>query len=267
MYKAVFLDLDGTLLDDKKEISKENKDAIEYVKSKDGLVIICSGRQKNAVVDYKKLADASRYVICSNGTQIYDCDLNEELYSCRVDQDISKILLDYVVKNNFYIRIEDSYARYINSKEYFFKHEIILDSYEDMLKLILEDNVLQITIGTKTEEEMNQVVDFIKSLNRKDIKIENLYPPVEYGVQMYSANIINVNASKGNAIYGLCKYLHIDINEVIAIGDDENDLSMIKMAGLGVAMGNAEEEVKKVAKVITKTNIQNGVAEILRSKF
>lgn len=267
MYKVVFLDLDGTLLDNKKEISQENKDAIEYVISKGGQVIICSGRQKNAVVDYKQRAGASRYVICSNGTQIFDCDTNEELYACKVDQDISKILLDYVYENNFYIRIEDSYARYINSDKYLVKHEIILDSYEDMLKLILEDNVLQITIGTDTQEQMDQVVDYIHSLNRKDIKIENLYPPVEYAPQLYSANIINTNASKGNAIYGLCKYLHVDINDVIAMGDDENDLSMIKAVGLGVAMGNATKQIKEVAKEITKTNVQNGVAEILRSKF
>jgi hydroxymethylpyrimidine pyrophosphatase-like HAD family hydrolase len=75
------------------------------------------------------------------------------------------------------------------------------------------------------------------------------------------------NVSKGNAIYGLCKFLKIDINDVIAIGDGINDISMIKVVGLGVAMENGEPEVKAVAKEITTTNLENGVAKVLKEKF
>ena len=66
---------------------------------------------------------------------------------------------------------------------------------------------------------------------------------------------------------GLCKFLKIDIKDVIAIGDGLNDISMIKTAGLGVAMENAEKEVKEIADEITSTNLENGVAKILRAKF
>ena len=80
-------------------------------------------------------------------------------------------------------------------------------------------------------------------------------------------NIINKNTSKGNAINGLCKYLKLNINDVIACGDDLNDISMIQTVGLGVAMGNAVPIVKEYAKEVTKTNIENGVAEVLFNKF
>ena len=79
--------------------------------------------------------------------------------------------------------------------------------------------------------------------------------------------MINKNASKGNAIYGLCKYLKIDLKDVIVIGDDKNDLSMFKVAGVSVAMENASRELKKEADEITKSNIQNGVAEVLYKYF
>lgn len=267
MYKAVFLDLDGTLLTDDKQVSEENKKAIKYAQGKGGIVCICSGRQKDAVKAYKELAGCDRYMICSNGTQIYDCDNEEELFSCSLDQDVCNILTKLVVENDFYIRIETSYCRYVNSKDYFIKYEVILEDNKELFKLIEDNKILQITIGTKTEEDIKKVVKYIENLNRNDIKIENVFAPDKHASDAWSANIINTNASKGNAIHGLCKYLKIDINDVIAIGDDNNDISMIKNVGLGVAMGNASEDVKTCAKEITKTNMENGVAEILNSKF
>lgn len=267
MYKAVFLDLDGTLLTDEKNVSEENKKAIKYVQSKGGVVCICSGRQKDAVKVYKEMAGCDKYIICSNGTQIYDCENEEELFSCALEVDVCKIIAKFVIENDFYIRIETSYCRYVNSKDYFIKYEVILDNNEELYDLIRENRILQITIGTKTEDDIKKAIEFIESLNRKDIKIENVFPPDPHASNVWSANIINSNASKGNAINGLCKFLKIDIENVIAMGDDTNDLSMIKAVGLGVAMGNAGEDVKQIAKEITKTNMENGVAEILYNKF
>lgn len=265
MYKAVFLDLDGTLLDDEKNISKENKDAIEYAKQKGVYVCLCSGRQKDAVKNFKEMANSSRYIICSNGAQIYDCDNNEELFSCTIDKEICEILAKFVLENKYYIRIENSYTRYINSKDFFVKYEIILEDENELFKIIDEDKTIQVTIGAKNEEEIHKVINFVNSLNRKDIKIENVFPA---GIgNIWVANIINTNTSKGNAIQGLCKYLKIDINDVIAIGDDSNDISMIKNVGLGVAMENAGDDVKRVAKEVTKNNNQNGVAEIINAKI
>ena len=267
MYKAVFLDLDGTLLTDDKMVSEENKKAIKYVQSKGGIACICSGRQKDAVKAYKEISGCDKYIICSNGTQIYDCEKDEELFSCNLEKDICNTLAQYIIENRLYIRIETSFCRYVNSKDYFVKYEIILDSNEELFEIINKNNILQVTIGTKTEEDMKKVIEFVENLKRTDIKIENVYPPDEHAAKAWSANIINNNASKGNAIYGLCKYLKIDIEDVIAMGDDSNDISMMKTVGLGVAMGNAGDDVKLYAKEITKTNMENGVAEILYKKF
>lgn len=267
MYKAIFLDLDGTLLDDNKNVSEENKKAIQYAKEKGVYVVLCSGRQKDAVKTFKEMADSSRYIISSNGAQIYDCEKNETLYTCTIDKDICEILVKYIIENKYFIRIENDYVRYVNSPKLFIKHEIVLDNQQELFNIINEDKIIQLAIGAPTKEEIYKVVDFIKSLNRDDIKIENVFPTEVGETKFWAANLINSNSSKGNAIYGLCKYLKIDINNVIAMGDDLNDLSMIKTVGLGVAMENALEEVKKVAKEITKNNNENGVAEIIKSKI
>ena len=82
---------------------------------------------------------------------------------------------------------------------------------------------------------------------------------------MHAIHVNNPTISKGNAMAGLCKFLKIDLKDTVAIGDKINDISMIKMAGLGVAMGNATEDVKKVADFITTTNDEDGVAKVLEN--
>lgn len=265
MYKAVFLDLDGTLLDDNKKISEENKEAIKYVQSKEGQVILCSGRQPNAMKDYKNEINASDYMIGCNGAIIYDYKNNQVLFESNVSDDLVYNLYNYCIKNNYLARIDTKYARYISDMNYFISKEIKME--DDINKFINENKVLQFTIGTKTENQIDEVIEYINSLNRTDIKIENRYHIKLKQFEIWAINVINKNASKGNAINGLCKYLKIDLDKVIAMGDDLNDISMIKIAGCGVAMGNAKEKVKEYANEITLTNNENGVAKILRSKF
>lgn len=266
MYKAVFLDLDGTLLDDEKNISEENKKAIEYVRSKGALVCVCTGRQMDISKKFKEMAGASRYIIYSNGTGIYDCDKNENLFFASIPRAICLELYKLVEKNNIFIRLDTKYGRYINDASYLLNTEIVLEDKESE-KFFIDNDVLQITIGCKEEKFLDKISDCVKRISN-DIKIENKFKNDNVnGKLLWSINIINVSASKGNAIQGLCKYLKIDTNDVIAIGDDMNDISMIKNVGLGIAMGNSIPSLKDYAKEVTKSNIENGVAEVLLNKF
>lgn len=265
MYKAVFLDLDGTLLDENKKISQENKEAIKYAKEKGAQVILCSGRQKSMIKDYKEEINASDYIICCNGAEIYNCAQKESLFMSVLSEDLAYNLYEFSEKNNFLVRYDTQYGRFINNMNYFIQKEVELE--KDIKKFISENNILQITIGTETENEIDEVIKYIESLNRNDIKIENKYIAKTKNFKIWAINIININASKGNAINGLCKYLKIDVKDVIAMGDDLNDISMMKIVGHGVAMGNALPLVKEYAKEVTLSNEENGVAKILKSKF
>ena len=265
MYKAIFLDLDGTLLDDDKNVSEENKKAINMAENKGVSVCLCSGRQKEFVKKIKKKAGInSQYLISSNGCEIYDLKNNEVLFTANLENYLSQKLYEFCSKNQYLIRLDTVYGRYINNMEYEYSGEIEIS--ENIEKFLEQNNVIQITVCTKTEEEIDEVIKYIKTLG-EDIKIENRYQTGNKNWSLWAVNVINRNASKGNAIFGLCKYLKIDIKDVIAMGDDLNDISMIKEAGLGVAMGNAISEVKQAADEITKTNNENGVAEIINSKI
>ena len=80
MYKIVFFDLDETLLTDEKTVLEENKKAIVDINKLGVQTVICSGRQANAVKMFKEMAGTGRYVICTNGTEIYDYEENREIY-------------------------------------------------------------------------------------------------------------------------------------------------------------------------------------------
>ena len=145
------------------------------------------------------------------------------------------------------------------------KHDIVFN-IEEGKDIILDNDILQISFLMETEEERKEAIDFVKENVSTNIKIENIFK-TGYNEEFFAINIVNTNVSKGNAIYGLCKFLKIDINDVIAIGDGINDISMIKVAGLGVAMENGEPELKSVADEITTTNLENGVAKVLKERF
>ena len=265
MYKAVFLDLDDTLLDNEKNISNENKEAIKYVKEKGGLVCIASGRSIEATKKYKNLSDASRYIIYSNGAGIFDCDANEKLFLADIEKGICLVLYKYSVENDIGIRIDTPYGRFISDEKYALKLDIVFKP-EEGENIIIDNDVLQISFLSEEEEKRSKVIDFVNENIPKTVKIENVFK-TGYSEEFFAINLINTNVSKGNAIYGLCKFLKIDINDVIAIGDGLNDISMIKMAGLGVAMENGTPEAKAIADEITTTNLENGVAKVLREKF
>lgn len=260
MYKAIFLDLDGTLLDNEKNISKENIDAIERAKAMGVLVCICSGRQIDITRKYKEMAHASNYMICSNGAIIYDDDTKEELFGANMDEAFCKEVYNYAQENGLTVRLDTKYGRFVNNEKRNVSTEILIT--EGIDTFLAENKVTQLSIAGDDMEDVQKAIDELKVEERETVKVGNLYSEV-FPFKYSCLNCINKSVSKGNAISGLCKYLKIDIKDVIAMGDELNDLSMVEMAGLGVAMGNAFDEVKAAANEVTKTNIENGVAYII----
>ena len=119
MYKAIFLDLDGTLLDDDKNVSEENRKAINMAENKGVSVCLCSGRQKEFVKKIKKKAGInSQYLISSNGCEIYDLKNNEVLFTANLENSLSQKLYEFCSENQYLIRLDTVYGRYINNMEY-----------------------------------------------------------------------------------------------------------------------------------------------------
>jgi hydroxymethylpyrimidine pyrophosphatase-like HAD family hydrolase len=137
---------------------------------------------------------------------------------------------------------------------------VVLDEMpmeEDYKKFFEENIILQMSIGSEDSSKIDEVVEMLDGRVKKENRFMSSLIPQELDM----INIINSSASKGNAILGLCKYLKIKPEEAMAFGDDLNDISMMKSV-YGVAMENASDNVKVLAKEITKTNDESGIAEI-----
>lgn len=259
MKKIVFFDLDGTLLTREKKVLEENKEAIKKARENGIEIVICSGRQQGAVRHYQEEAGAGRYVITTNGAEIYDTETEEELFYCSLDKEFCKNFYNYMLENDLFFRIDTKYARYFNDEKNRVLDEILFE--EEPNKFFDENNILQISIGSVDSKKTDEVVEYLKQF--PDLRIENRYITRLTADALDMINIINKNASKGNAAIGLCKYLKIDPEEAACFGDDYNDSSMLKAVGYPVAMGNAYDEIKNLAKEITKNNNEPGISEVL----
>ena len=260
MYKAIFLDLDGTLLDNEKNISEENINAIKMAKTRNIIVCICSGRSIDITRKYKEIANASNYMICSNGAFIYDDEKNEEIFSSSIDKKFCKDVFDYAERNCLTVRLDTTYGRFTNNKKYSAPTEKLIE--EGINNFLEKNRVIQLSLSDESIAKIDKSIDELEIKNNKNINLGNKYLE-KFPVKHFCFNCVNNSVSKGDAMLKLCKHLKIDLKDVIAIGDELNDLSMIEIAGLGVAMGNAFAEVKAIANEITKTNTENGVAYII----
>lgn len=259
MKKIVFFDLDGTLLTSKKEILQENVEAIKRARENGIEVCICSGRPQSAVRKYQEDVGAGRYIICANGAEIYDTEEEEQLFSAPLEEDFCVNLFEFATENNLFMRIDTKYGRYVNIEEYKILNDIYFE--EDYKKFFKENKILQMSIGARDSKMINKIIESLKT--NPNIAFANRFMSGMLPVQLDILNIVNSCVSKGNAILGLCKYLKIAPKDAIGFGDDNNDISMLKSVGYGVAMGNAFDSVKELAKEVITTNDEPGIAEFL----
>ncbi len=259
MKKIVFFDLDGTLLNEEKEIIIENKEAIAKARNNGIEVVICSGRPQSQVLYYQKIAGAGNYIITTNGAGIYDIETKQQLYSCGLDKDFCKLFYKYVLDNDLFFRIDTKYARYFNKEENRIFDEVLFK--EEPEEFFNENLVEQFSISSVDSKQVDDVIKYLENFN--DLKVENRYFFYTNNKNYDTINIINKNASKGNAIRGLCKYLKIDLKDSIGFGDDYNDISMFKAVGYSICMGNAKDEVKVFAKEVIDDNNNPGISKVL----
>lgn len=261
MIKLVVTDLDATLLDNNSKISDENIKAIKYLKNKGVLFGIASGRAKYVIEDIAKdhgIFDLVDIIIGTNGVEISDKEiikdsrdyyLNKkiilEIYNQFKDYDVSLALYDganmYINKGNKYTAIdrnENDYNTIIEPNL-----EKIIDRDFPRLMFLGEPEVL---------DEISQIMSEIE-----DIKY-NFFKSYYFFLETVAKNV-----SKGETLKLYCETHGIDMKDVLAVGDNNNDIEMIKASGYGIAVENATEELKKHAKYITGSNVDNGVAQAI----
>lgn len=283
MVKLIVSDMDGTLIGEKMSVSQENLNAIAYAKQKGVTFAIATGRHLKEATGVLDNHGISCPLITANGAAIYNTDrqlINVFALPKQTTLDILKIARKYdsllvelaTVDTVFSDEPEKSFAML----ERFIRYHLP-EANEAEIKeaLDIEKNNLTIVTVNSLEEVVSKANDeyvlkfFITILDDSDalIHFKNEISLIE-GIVITSSHSTNVeinsiNATKGIAVAAFAKNLNIDLSDVMALGDNFNDLSMISSVGLGVAMGNAEPAVKKIAKHITDSNLDDGVAKAI----
>ena len=261
MYKMIAVDMDGTLLKHDKTISDETIRAIKLARSKGVKLVLATGRPVAGIQRYLEeldLINIDDYAISFNGV-ILQNTLTKEVISQKTItlEDLNYL---YELSNslgvNMHAFTKDGLIAPSITK--FTQHECDINNIEakivDFTKLSKDTDVFKFMMIGEESELDEATKKLPKEVFEKYTVVRSAFCFLEF---------INKECNKGESIITLANHLHIDINDVICIGDAGNDLHMIKYAGLGVAMGNAYPEVKEVADYITKTNDEDGVAHVI----
>lgn len=263
MIKLVAIDLDGTLLNGQKRISARNVETLKQAKKHGVKVVICTGRPLSSVKPYLEtlgLLEEGDYAVTFNGGMVQKNHNGERISNYQFSvEDIEKMAkemerhdlpLDVISGSRvFHVQPtpkERTSIYHTMNPNMDFHHLVVSDfdpaaEYNKMVVAVEDREFLDQKLDCLSEEIKNQY-NFVKSR-------PNLL------------EILHKEVSKANALQKLGEHLGISAAEMMALGDEENDLSMIQSVGLGVAMGNAVPEVKVLAQHITDTNEADGVAK------
>lgn len=267
MIKLLCMDMDGTLLNSNGEISKRNLDAIKKAHNKGVKATICTGRMFTSARYYADLVGVKVPIIATNGSYIREKDRDEVIYKAVLGkkrcEEILKVLRKYEI-----------YPHY-NTPNIIFTEKIIYasKSYANMNKTLPRDRQIDIQIVEDWDETFNKYEDEILKCICYDVDIEKIKCAKEellkneelevVSSRMDNFEVMSKGTSKGRAVEVLAGFYNIKQEEIMCIGDNENDISMIKYAGMGVAMENGEDFVKKIANYVTVSNDEDGVAKAI----
>lgn len=268
MYKLAVFDLDGTLLNSKHRVSIENLEAINLLRQNNIKVIIATGRSNELLKPYVKALNITENIITCNGTVIGNPNNEKMLYEGIVPKKSVRKALEMCIEYGHEFLVYTSKAILTRQSDWdnFLIEKNVKSNDEFKTNFIIIDNIEEII----NNYNVNKVLIIERNKNKY---LELTKRAVEFSDVSHTQSaksyldIGPLNHSKGNAVKILCKDLGIKLEEVIAFGDQMNDISMISIVGFGVAMGNALEEVKRSADFVTLSNDENGVAYAIKTQI
>jgi len=264
MIKLVAIDMDGTLLNSKKELLEETKQYFKnfHNKNTETILVLCTGRPESGIRPYLKdlgYLEENHYIISQNGANIYESQTGKRVMDSFVDSAAIQKWIELGKKHGISVMGAgvDYYYSFDEDPTEWMEFDVKLVSGK--LKRI------------PTKESLN--TDFYKILLMGDEEQLNefeTYIPQEWRdefyvvrSQKYLVEVLTKGVNKAFGLEKLAQKLNIQPSEIAAIGDAANDIEMLEYAGLAVAMGNASEEVKAIADIVTDTNENNGVIKAI----
>lgn len=270
-YKIIAMDMDGTLLNDDKSISEYNIKMIHKAMESGVKMVVSSGRLPVTLGFYIDTIFKNQPVICCNGAIVLDENKNIIKSNLLNKKAILKVI-DILngKKDTYYYFYSDSilYSERVSpfTKRFYEFNEKMDKNFKLQIKIIesskefIQNNNLGINKIVVLDEDLDYLNEIREKINRVS-KIDTTKS------DLHNIEIVSKGISKGSGLRFLANYYHISLNECIAVGNDENDESMINEAGLGIAVANARKFLKKSADYVTENDNNNGAIGEIIKKF
>ncbi len=265
-YRFLALDIDGTVMNSNKEITKAVKEEIKRLQEADIPVALVSGRPAPGikhVADELEFSKYNCYVLAFNGGKIIDSRTNKVIYSQAISMDLAKEVCE--VAKEYDVAVVT------------YKGDEIISTHPENQYTRIEAYVTKMPV--RGVEDMGSELDFQpdKFLFVGDpVYLESILPEIKerfydrlniFRSEPFFMEIVPLGIDKAKSLDRLLDSLGMDSSQLVACGDGFNDVSMVNFAGMGVAMGNACAETKAVANYIAPSCDEDGVADAIRKFF
>lgn len=259
-YKLLVLDVDGTLLNNQRELTKHTIETIRKVQQIGVKIALASGRPTYGILPIAKaleLGTYDGYIISYNGAQVLSAKTGEILFERNIDPLMTPYLEKKAIKKDMVIAYYDGdEVVSTDTSNPYVQEEAKMNGMKlrqvDQISMTVEDWPSEVMLFSDNEEALVGLEEHMqRHLNGVMDTIHS---------NPYMLEVVGYQVGKSYAMSALVQKIGIEMDEVIAIGDGEADVNMIQMAGTGIAMGNATEGVRRCADFTTLTNDEDGAA-------
>ncbi|MFC1966595.1 Cof-type HAD-IIB family hydrolase [Chloroflexota bacterium] len=266
-YKLLVLDIDGTLLNKDGAIAAEDKQALIRVGDSGIQVSLSTGRVTQACLKILKQLSLDGYHMFFDGALVSNPEKDEEVYCRPIGKEVVRQMVEFAHLKEINLDLYSATRYFVEQETWvsdirrdFFGIQPIV---ADFTQIGHQERIVKGTLVVFSAKE-RATADSFRAHFGSSLSFSSTNTPAYPGVDFI--NVVAAGVSKGKALEALASFLGIPLTEVIAIGDGDNDVSLLSTAGLGIAMGNAPDELKAVADYVTLDIDHSGVAEAI-SRF
>lgn len=264
-YQLIALDMDGTLLNHELKIPEACLEAMQKAQETGKHVVISTGRSLSEMKHYLDDLTMVRYMILESGACVYDLYKHEMIYQKAFGKDEVLKIYDALLKQDIMLHIFTDGYSYSPDSQRHKMNEYQMGRYQNMF-LECVDPIDNVELFFQEHiEHIEKVNLYHRSVEERENSLQSLkdLDVVKACVEVSSLELTPFGVNKGLGIKHLCDYLNISVDQCIAVGDSNNDLEMLEVVGLAVAMGNANEDVKRIADVVVSDCEHDGVADAI----
>ncbi|MBO5926880.1 MAG: HAD family phosphatase [Clostridia bacterium] len=259
-YKILVCDYDGTLINSNYVITPNTLSAINGFIDRGGTLVVCTGRMTSGINNHVLKFGLKPIIASFNGAEIFDLKSGKVYFCKHIDNKTSISIIRFLEGLNLKVNAYSNY-NYISSAS---DEKVARYSLATGVEAIRVKSVADYLESSKESTAKIAVLDDVEIINKYFEIIKNQFP--EFDVVRSTREQIDIclkGISKGSAISYIANLLNASVEDVLAVGDADNDESMLKTAGFSVAMGNAFSRIKSICDYVTSSNEDDGIKEVI----